>query len=124
MRVDFQRLRRELESCQFSTSGSSLRSVPDSKERIRALFATSFSTSHTPQKAKTRIAPWMLAGFIVLAALTAALFFFRSPESPPAVFSSLQITNDGASKRSLVTDGTRLYFSEHLGGHSVLMQVS
>src|SRR5881275_1628505 len=66
MRVDFQRLRRELESGQFSTSGSSLRSVPDSKERIRALFATSFSTSHTPQKAKTRIAPWMLAGFIVL----------------------------------------------------------
>jgi dipeptidyl aminopeptidase/acylaminoacyl peptidase len=36
----------------------------------------------------------------------------------------LQITNDGTSKRSLVTDGARLYFSEHLSGHSLLMQVS
>jgi Tol biopolymer transport system component len=40
------------------------------------------------------------------------------------VLSSLQITNDGTSKRSLVTDGTRLYFSEYLSGHSVLRQVS
>jgi len=28
------------------------------------------------------------------------------------VISSLQITSDGLQKRSLVTDGTRLYFSE------------
>jgi Tol biopolymer transport system component len=40
------------------------------------------------------------------------------------VTASLQITNDGTSKRSLVTDGTRLYFSEYLSGHSVLRQVS
>ena len=44
--------------------------------------------------------------------------------SPPVVVSSTQITNDGTSKRSLVTDGARLYFSEYLSGHSVLMQVS
>jgi Tol biopolymer transport system component len=36
----------------------------------------------------------------------------------------LQITNDGVSKRSLVTDGTRLYFSEYVNGHSLLRQVS
>ena len=40
------------------------------------------------------------------------------------MISSVQITNDGTSKRSLVTDGTRLYFSEYLSGHSVLRQVS
>jgi len=40
------------------------------------------------------------------------------------VISSLQITSDGVSKRSLVTDGSRLYFSENVGGHSVLRQVS
>ena len=50
--------------------------------------------------------------------------FLRSPAAPPVVISSLQITSDGTSKRSLVTDGTRLYFSEYLGGHSVLRQVS
>ena len=36
----------------------------------------------------------------------------------------LQITSDGTSKRSLVTDGSRVYFSEYLSGHSVLRQVS
>jgi Tol biopolymer transport system component len=46
------------------------------------------------------------------------------PESSPTVVSTLQITNDGTSKRSLVTDGERLYFSEYVSGHSVLRQVS
>jgi len=125
MRVDFQRLRRELESGQFSSSGSAVRPVaPDSKERIRALLATALSGSHTPTKAKTSVARWMVAGFAIVAAVVAGVLLLRSPEAPPALISSVQITNDGASKRSLVTDGTRLYFSEHLSGHSVLMQVS
>ena len=63
-------------------------------------------------------------GLVAVAALVAIIFFLRSPDSSPVVISSLQITNDGASKRSLVTDGTRLYFSEYVSGHSVLMQVS
>ncbi|HWY20771.1 MAG TPA: protein kinase [Candidatus Acidoferrum sp.] len=124
MRVDFQRLRREIESGQVSTSGSAVRAAPDSKERIRALFATAFTTAHTPAKAKTSIARLIVAGLVTVAAVVAITFLLRSPEAPPAVISSLQITNDGASKRSLVSDGTRLYFSEHLNGHSVLMQVS
>src|SRR5208283_1818958 len=69
-------------------------------------------------------APWIVGGLIALAVFVAVLLFLRSPEPPPAVISSLQITNDGTSKRSLVTDGTRLYFSEYVSGHSVLMQVS
>jgi serine/threonine protein kinase/Tol biopolymer transport system component len=124
MRVDFQRLRREIESGQVSSSGSAVRAVPDSKERIRAMFATALTASHMPAKGKARIAPWLAAGFIAVAGLLAAVLLLRSPSSPPVVISSLQITNDGASKRSLVTDGNRLYFSEHLSGHSVLMQVS
>jgi Tol biopolymer transport system component len=56
--------------------------------------------------------------------LVVLILFIKTPGAPPVVISSLQITNDGASKRSLVTDGTRLYFSESLGGHSVLRQVS
>jgi serine/threonine protein kinase/Tol biopolymer transport system component len=127
MRVDFQRLRREIESGQAMTGVSATRPVPDSKERIRALFASVHST--VPFQPRARKTPWVVAGWIVagLVALTvvvAAILLLRGPEAPPAVISSLQITNDGASKRSLVTDGTRLYFSEHLNGHSVLMQVS
>jgi serine/threonine protein kinase/Tol biopolymer transport system component len=123
MRVDFQRLRRELESGQSSAEGTGARpAAPDSKERIRALFATALTTAHARPKAS--LAKWLVAGVVAVAAVVAALLFLRSSESPPVVTSSLQITNDGASKRSLVTDGTRLYFSEHLNGHSVLMQVS
>jgi serine/threonine protein kinase/Tol biopolymer transport system component len=127
MRVDLQRLRRELESSQTSAWGAAggtgaRLAVPDSKERIRALFATALSTAHV--QSRTRIAPWLVGGVVAVVALVGIFLFLRSPESPPVVISSLQITNDGTSKRSLATDGTRLYFSEYLSGHSVLMQVS
>ena len=122
MRADLQRLRREVESGQALTAAPVARPVPDSKDRIRAMFATALTTAaHQPKSSK---APWLAAGLVALAAFVAVILFLRSPEPPPAVVSSLQITNDGTSKRSLVTDGTRLYFSEYVSGHSVLMQVS
>jgi len=122
MRADLQRLRREVDSGQAVTAAPVGRPVPDSKERIRAMFATALTTAaHQPKSNK---APWIVGGLIALAVFVAVLLFLRSPEPPPAVISSLQITNDGTSKRSLVTDGTRLYFSEYVSGHSVLMQVS
>jgi serine/threonine protein kinase/Tol biopolymer transport system component len=122
MRTDVQRLRREVESGQALTAAPVARPVPDSKERIRAMFATALTTA--AHQTKSRKVPWIAAGLMALAILVAVVLFLRSPEPPPAVISSLQITNDGTSKRSLVTDGTRLYFSEHVSGHSVLMQVS
>ncbi|MGA9392752.1 MAG: protein kinase [Candidatus Sulfotelmatobacter sp.] len=123
MRGDLQRLRRQTDSGAAVTVGPVTRTVPDSKERIRALFATAHSTALPPPTSS--IKPWLFAGAIVaLAVLVAAVALLMSPESPPVVMSSFQITNDGASKRSLVTDGTRLYFSEHVNGHSVLTQAS
>jgi serine/threonine protein kinase len=122
MRADFQRLRREVESGQALTAAPATPRVPDSKDRIRAMFATALTTA-APQPKPSK-APWLAAGVVVLAALAGIILLLRSPESPPSVFSSLQITSDGTSKRSLVTDGTRLYFSEYVSGHSVLMQVS
>ncbi len=123
MRADLQRLRREVESGQALTAAPAAPRVPDSKDRIRAMFATALTTA-APQP-KPQKAPWVVAGgLVVLAALAGIILFLRSPQSPPSVMSSLQITSDGTSKRSLVTDGTRLYFSEYVSGHSVLMQVS
>ncbi len=122
MRADLQRLRREIESGQALTAAPVAHPVPDSKDRIRALFAT--ARTATASQPKVRIVPWLAAAFVALTALVAVILFLRSPQSPPAVISSMQITNDGLSKRSLITDGTRLYFSEHVNGHSVLMQVS
>ena len=122
MRVDLQRLRREVESRPAPSGAPAPRPVPDSKDRIRALFATAVTTA--PPKPKANIAKWSAVGLVAVAALVAIIFWIRSQHSSPVVISSLQITNDGASKRSLVTDGSRLYFSEYVSGHSVLMQVS
>jgi Tol biopolymer transport system component len=66
----------------------------------------------------------VVSGVVGAAALAAGIVWWRSADAPPAVISSVQITNDGASKRSLATDGTRLYFSEYVSGHSTMMQVS
>jgi Tol biopolymer transport system component len=68
---------------------------------------------------------WFLFTLVTLGVfLVFALgYFLRSPASP-SVLGSTQITNDGSAKRSLATDGARLYFSEYSGGHSVLKQVS
>src|ERR1700693_3537869 len=102
MRTDLQRLRREGESGQTLTVAPAGQRVPDSKDRIRAMFATALTIAAPPPKPSR--APWLVAGsLVVLAALAAVVIFLRSPESPPAMVSSLQITSDGASKRSLAT---------------------
>jgi eukaryotic-like serine/threonine-protein kinase len=122
MRTDLQNLRREVESGQILATGSVARPAPDSKERIRSFFATA-ATTVKPQP-RVGIVTRLAMTICAVVALAVIILFIRSPESPPVVLSSLQITNDGISKRSLVTDGTRLYFSEYLSGHSVLSQVS
>jgi eukaryotic-like serine/threonine-protein kinase len=121
MRSDLQRLRKEVESGQALSTPRTTGKVPDSKDRLRAMFATAHPESREPGRSTW---PWIVLGLIVLVVFIAVETFLRWPEPTPVVVSSSQITNDGASKRSLVTDGTRLYFSEHVGGHSMLMQVS
>src|SRR5216684_523986 len=71
----------------------------------------------SPQK-RRRVAP--LAGTIAIAAAILLLYLFTRPLPPPKVLRTVQITSDGRTKGSLMTDGTRLYFSEAVGGHSVL----
>jgi serine/threonine protein kinase/Tol biopolymer transport system component len=122
MRGDLQRLRREVETGSTGTVGMAPMRVPDSKDRIRAMFAAAAAAPEP--KPKVSIVKWLALSLVIVAVLVALFLFVRSPDSPPAVISSLQITDDGVSKRSLVSDGARLYFSEHLSGHSVLMQVS
>jgi serine/threonine protein kinase len=103
IRADLQRLKRESES----------RSREPAVSRARGPFLTG-------RKALI----WGVSVIVAAVAILATARFVQSPASPPRVVSSVQITNDGAPKRSLVTDGVRLYFSEYAGGHSVLMQVS
>ncbi len=126
MKVDLQLLRREVDPGQSSSSGSGVRLAPDLKQGSGTFRAPVIpaASSQPGSQLKTHAALWVVAGLVAVAALVAIILFLRSSPTPPVVISSQQITNDGISKRSLVTDGTRLYFSEHLSGHSVLMQVS
>jgi len=125
MRTDLQNLRRETESGRGLVTRSAASPGPDSKERIRSALATAVTTPvRAPLMPRRKAVIW--GGFIVVGvlAILAAVRFLQLPPSPPRVVASVQVTNDGLPKRSLVSDGVRLYFSEYVGGHSVLMQVS
>jgi serine/threonine protein kinase/Tol biopolymer transport system component len=65
----------------------------------------------------------LLAGGVLMAVLV-LLVWLRSPLPPPKVLGSVQLSNDGRQKHSLVTDGSRLYFAEQLAGGTGLAQVT
>jgi eukaryotic-like serine/threonine-protein kinase len=81
-------------------------------------------TAVLPSPPRTSSRRWLAVGAFGLLALLAATYFLWPRSSPPTVVGSVQITNDGFPKRSLATDGTRLYFSEYAEGHSILKEVS
>lgn len=66
---------------------------------------------------------WVLA-LIAVATLAGAVAFWRRPTALPRVTGSSQITHDGLPKWEIVTDGSRLYFTEFAAGHTILSQVS
>jgi serine/threonine protein kinase/Tol biopolymer transport system component len=109
MGADLQALKRTAETL----SGASVTPAP-----------SGFASPPLPSRSSPRKPRWFLWGAAGALALLAAGYFLRPAPSPPAMVGSLQITNDGFPKRSLATDGARLYFSEYAGGHSVLRQVS
>jgi Tol biopolymer transport system component len=108
MRADLQRLKRETES------------RPEATATAVAEHKSDFERSLL----RTKAVSWRILAILGVTAIVAVAVLVRSPISSPRVVASVQITNDGLPKRSLVTDGVRLYFSEFVGGHSALMQVS
>ena len=63
-------------------------------------------------------------GAALLLALALVAFVLSRPLPPPKVLNFRPITNTGRAKGgSVVTDGSRLYFAEDVGGQYVLMQV-
>jgi serine/threonine protein kinase/WD40 repeat protein len=127
--------------------GKALEKDPDQRYQTAALLrddlqalknnTTSLSGSvSTPSISATRAMPtpapspkadirrWGIPAALVAMAALAGVYFLRPVASPPSVTGTVQITNDGFPKRSLATDGTRLYFSEYAEGHSLLKEVS
>jgi len=71
----------------------------------------------------SRTLMWAGISAAVIAALGLA-FLLRAPLPPPRVLGSKQITSDGFPKSTLVTDGSRIYFSETSPTRSTVSQVS
>ncbi len=104
LRADLKRLKRDTDSG-LSAATASVAAVREASPQKRRRWAA------------------LLAGIVAIAAAI-LLYLFTRPLPPPKVLRTVQITSDGRTKGSLMTDGTRLYFSEAVGGHSVLAQVS
>ena len=66
----------------------------------------------------------ILIGLGVLALLGVAASWLRSPADAPRVVATKQLTKDNRYKDRLITDGSRIYFTEIVEGRSVLSQVS
>jgi len=68
---------------------------------------------------------WPLALFSATILVVAALAFrYFLPVPVPKVIASTQLTTGVSQNGLLATDGSRIYFSEFVGGHLVLVQVS
>ena len=61
---------------------------------------------------------------LLAAAIAIFIVWLRSPRPTPKIISSKQLTNDGLQKFGMVTDGTRIYFSESNGPQAHLAMVS
>jgi len=108
LRSDLKRLKRDIDSARgIRSSGST---------------AVGVSASRTSAPA-VAVAPrrrlWGAVGALALLGAVALLFFARPVVPPPKVVGSIQLTNDGQQKSSVVTDGSRLYFAKTDGLYQV-----
>ena len=105
LRADLKRLKRDTDSDKFVGADSRTRQAP-----IRS-----------QAKWTKRLASMVAAAlFLVLAATV----WLLTPVAPIRVTGVKQITRDGSYKAQLVTDGSRLYFTQFSHGHLQLGQVS
>jgi len=100
IRADLQRLKRD------TTSGHVPIKTPSSR------------TSQTGFRGR-----WA-AGILLAAILAAVLWWLSSARPSPNVAGINQITHDGVNKRNLVSDGSRIYFTERADVRDQLFQVS
>jgi serine/threonine protein kinase/Tol biopolymer transport system component len=104
LRTDLLRLRRDTESGRISGVSAATAGVDRPRKSRRNLMWATLAA---------------LGGFAGLLAVWLSL-----PVPPPKVVGSRQITSDGLPKRSIVTDGNRIYLTENPPTRSSLAQVS
>jgi eukaryotic-like serine/threonine-protein kinase len=106
LRTDLKRLKRDTESGKMVMASAQVAAeAPAARRPVRRALVVGISA-------------------LVLAVLVVAAFYLRGPLPPPKVIGSTQLTSDGITKNGLVTDGSRLYFTEFSGDHFIVSQVS
>jgi eukaryotic-like serine/threonine-protein kinase len=95
-------------------------------KRLKRDTSTGNMAAASPAETTSAKARWLWTAAAVagIVALTGILTWLRSPLPPPRVIATTQITHDGLSKFAILTDGSRLYINETVGGTNVLAQVS
>jgi len=76
-----------------------------------------------PVPSRHRLRRWFPFALVLLAAIVGVAHYYF-PLPAPHVIDSKQVTNGSAVKGTLVTDGSRIYFSAFLRGRLALSQVS
>ncbi len=99
LRADLRRLRRDTSTPKADAAASSIAATSTSKW-------------------------WIIVSAAVVLSAAAVTFWLRSPDPPPRILGSKQITHDGLQKLNLVTDGSRIYFMESSGNRQFMSQVS
>jgi len=67
---------------------------------------------------------WISVPLVLIVALLLGIFWWHRPLPQPRIVATRQLTHDGVRKRSLMTDGNRIYFVEEFWQTSRLAQVS
>jgi serine/threonine protein kinase/Tol biopolymer transport system component len=104
LRADLKRLKRDTDS------GKTL-----------AEHSSAVASAATPARLRWPLYAALLA---VVAAALSFIVWLRSPLPPPRILGSKQLTHDGLQKLGLVTDGSRIYFTESSGTRNMIAQVS
>jgi Tol biopolymer transport system component len=100
MRTDLQRLKRDMTSGNIPLEDLS---TPATASRVRGIWG---------------------GAALLVAVLATVLWLLASARPLPKVTGINQITHDGINKRSLLTDGARIYFTERADVRDQLFQVS
>jgi eukaryotic-like serine/threonine-protein kinase len=117
IRADLKRLKRDTSSGKVATSSSA------SAARTAAAPHAVSSSAVLLAEAKRHKTALIIAALVLLA-LVGTAFWLTRPLPQPRVSNYVQLTNDSRGKfPPLLTDGTRLYFTEPSGAGWALMQL-
>jgi eukaryotic-like serine/threonine-protein kinase len=125
IRTDLKRLKRETElgrSSSAATSPHATTAISSPSSGRAPSAGTPVTAPPTAATSRTRL-PKIAAVVAILIAAGVFAVVLRPTMPPPRVIASTQVTTDGRTKRRMVTDGARIYFSS-FGVGNALYQVS